>query len=170
MDCALMLIVKKYLFLLLGGLCLMTACSQSNTCLTPKTVALRAGFYYHPSDSTSKDSSVINANIFFGNQTLLYKSNLKNTNSFSIPLSQLEDSITLFYQADSLVSSPLLIDTIQLRYSRKLHFISTACGYETYYTIQKLSTTQQVVDSVIVSQAEVTNDVNQQHIRIVLKK
>jgi hypothetical protein len=161
--------IKKYFFLLFAAILMMAACSQSNTCLTPKTVALRAGFYYHPTDSTSKDSSVLNANIFFGNQSLMYKSNLKNTNGFSIPLSQVDDSLTIYFQSDSLISLPSTIDTIQLAYSRKLHFISTACGYETYYTLQRITTTHQVIDSIAISQAEVSNDVNKQHIRIVLK-
>jgi len=145
------------------------ACTPTNTCLTPRTVALRAGFYKSVNDTSLVDSAVINANMLVSNGSSFSGINLKQSSAFSLQLPQTADSLQLYFQSDSASVAPETIDTISLYFTRQLHFMSVACGYESYFTLQNVQTTHQVIDSLILRTAEVNGDVNQQHLRIVLK-
>ncbi len=155
--------------MVLGIVALFNACTPANTCLTPRTVAFRAGFYRALTDTSLTDSVLGNANILVSNGASFTGINLKQSDAFALSLPQTADSVLLYFQSDSASVEPETIDTISLRYTRQLHFISVACGYETYFTLQSVQTTHQVIDSVLLNRAEVNGDVNQQHVRIVLK-
>jgi len=45
-----------------------------------------------------------------------------------------------------------------------------ACGYQNYFTITRTTCTKHVLDTMITTTALVNNDVNKEHIKIVLKK
>lgn len=164
-----MLEMKSIHFLLLGLVLFVVSCSQSNTCLSPKVVSLRTGFYYQNTDSTRKDTILNSAKFIVGTDTTFYQLILNSRNSFAVTLPQTSDSFAMYFAIDTLSAPPGSIDTMQLYFSRKLHFISTACGYETYYNITNLTFTKHLLDSVILNNASVNNDVNLQHLQFVLK-
>lgn len=148
---------------------ILNACSKSSTCLTPKVVALRGGFYYRDTSGNFLDTLLVNANLYFGVSNN-YMQNLKQRKQFNLPLAQNTDSIMLFFQSDSNSIAPETIDSIQVMYTRKPHFISTACGYETFFDISKVLYTTHVIDTLIVAVNAVNNDVNKENLKIVLKK
>ncbi len=150
-------------------LCLFQACNKDTTCLTPKVVALRGGFYYEDSVDVFKDTVQANANLFFGSN-LSYYLNIKKSSKFYLSLAQNRDSVTIYFQSDSASTEPETIDSFSVVYSREPHFISTACGYETFFSIQSIRYTTNVIDTLIVSHNAVNNDVNKEHIKIVIKK
>ena len=164
--------LQKYFFLpfYISVYCLLfNACTKSNICLTPKVVALRGGFYWQDTAKVFKDSIQTNANLFFGNATT-YFLNLKQRSKFSLSLAQDIDQVMVIYQADSAAADPAGIDSLQINYLREPHFISTACGYETFFNIQSVTYTQHVIDTVILSTAAINNDVNKEHLKIVIRK
>jgi hypothetical protein len=145
------------------------ACTKSSTCLTPKVVALRGSFYYRDTTGNFLDTSLVNANLYFGAANN-YVQNLKQRKQFNLPLAQNTDSIMLFFQSDSNSIEPETIDSIKVIYTREPHFISTACGYETFFDISKVDYTTHVIDTLLVGVNAVNNDVNKENLKIVLKK
>lgn len=141
---------------------LMGACNPADTCLTPQTVALRVGF-----STAGADTVLPNANLGLEKGGFWYVIPLKGQSGFALPLPQVQDSIRLLIQPDSSLQSPEALDTIDLHYTRELHFISTACGYETFFTLTGLSFTRNTLDTVELLQPKVNNDVNSEHVRLV---
>lgn len=146
-------------------------CTNKSVCLEPQSVALRGGFYYSNSDTSIalKDSFLINANVYFG-QGNLYFNNLKNTSKFSATLSTTNDSSLFIFQSDSSDFAAETIDTIHAYHSNELNFISVACGYQFYHQINKISYTKHIIDTVYINYTNVNNDVNKEHLKIVLRK
>jgi hypothetical protein len=154
------------IFLIFGS-----ACTNKSVCLEPQTTAFRGGFYYANSDTSIslKDSFLINANIYFGQENL-YFNNIKNASKFSAILSTIKESTLFFFQSDSSDFSAEQIDTIQVYHTNELHFISVACGYQFYHQINKISFTKHVIDTIYLNNTNVNNDVNKEHFKIVLRK
>lgn len=99
---------KKNIFkkvILFGGLFfiinswVLSSCTKTNTCLTPKVVSLKGGFYQR-NDTTYSDYLLNNANIYFG-QNLHYFLNLKQTSKFRLTLSRNTNQSLLLFQVDS---------------------------------------------------------------------
>jgi hypothetical protein len=159
----------RHVFILLCMM-LLVACTDRNACLTPKTVALRAGFYVKPTDSVSKDTLLENANVIFATPTSFFGFNLKQSSRFQSSLSATADSAVIYFQSDSTNLDPSTLDTINVYYSSKLNFVSTACGYEYYHTLSKVNSTHQIIDTITISFAEINGDANKEHMAIFLKK
>ena len=157
------------LILIVSITLLIYSCNKSSTYLTPKVVALRGGFYYRDTVNTFKDSVQVNANLYFGT-SLNYFINIKNTSKYFLSLAQNTDSVTLYFQSDSTSTEPETIDSLLLHYTREPHFISTACGYETFFNITNISYSTNIIDTIIINQSAVNNDVNKENLKIVIKK
>ena len=147
------------------------SCQKSSNCLTPKVVTLNAGMYYRMLDTNLvfKDTLLVNSNIIFGTKRN-YFINLKQRSKFNISLAQNIDSVTLYFQSDSATFAMQTIDSIQLVYTRTPHYISTACGYETFFKIQHIQYSQNIIDTILINDNDVTNDVNKEHLKIVIQK
>lgn len=129
---------------------------------------MRAGFYRTDTALSLKDTQLTNAIIRFGNTTA-YAMQLKQSSKFALPLAQNYDTTTLVFQSDSSITLPASIDTITLVYTRKPTFISTACGYRTFFTLQHVFSTNNVIDTVKISQSEVSNEANKEHLQLVIQ-
>lgn len=160
-------IYPLWLILLGVALFLLDGCSQNSICLEPQALALHGGFYYKDTANKNKDTLLVNANIRFGTN-YAYFTNLKKISKFSLPLSPSLDTIPIIFQSDSTSSDPNTVDTFQLIYTRNLHFISAACGYQTEFVLQKTITTQHVIDSVLISTAKINASYNE-HLKILVK-
>lgn len=145
------------------------SCTKDTICLTPKVVGLRGGFYYEDSIGVYKDTLLINSNLYFGS-ALNYFQNLKQSAKFNLSLAQNTDAVTFYFQSDSTSTDPETIDSLLVTYIRDPHFISSACGYETFFYIQNINYSTNIIDTVIVTNADVNNDVNKEHIKIVIRK
>lgn len=141
---------------------LLGACNPADTCLTPQTVALRVGF-----SGGGVDTVLPNALLGLEKGGSWYALSLKGQSGFALPLPQVQDSIRLLIRPDSTLQSNEALDTINLWYTRELHFISTACGYETFFNLYGLSFTRHTLDTVELLQPKVNNDVNPEHVRLV---
>jgi hypothetical protein len=92
----------------------------------------------------------------------------KNVSKFDrIVLSPITDSTTIYIVPDSAkVADPFARDTITFYYRRELHFISNACGYTTYYYLDRTQSTNYNIDSVIIFNGAVTQDATKEHVKI----
>lgn len=147
------------------------ACTNKSICLEPQNVALKGGIYYSISDTSIslKDTFLTNANVLVGFDTVLL-SNLKNSSKFSTLLSTNSDSTTLYFQADSTNVLDENSDTIQVYHANNLHFISVACGYQFYFDINQIKFTKHQIDTIYINNKSVNNNVNIEHLKIVLQK
>lgn len=145
------------LSVLLGG------CNPADTCLTPQTVALRVGF----SRAGGMDTVLPNALLGLEKEGSWYAISLKGQSGFALSLPQVQDSVRLLIRPDSTIQSNEALDTIDLWYTRELHFISTACGYETFFNLGGLSFTRHTLDTVELLQPKINNDINPKHVRLV---
>lgn len=145
------------------------SCNQKNLCVEPQLVGVRGGFYQRDTANTFKDTLLKNANLIFG-ENLTYFQNIKKYNKFKFPLSQQLDSSLVIFQSDSLQVSPATIDSLLFIYQRNLHFISSACGYETIFNLYQIKYTTHVIDTVMIQTQEVTSNANFEHVKIVIRK
>lgn len=149
---------------------LISACNNRTTCLTPKTVALRSGFYVMQNDTLQKDTLLVNSNVIIDGASSLFGFNLKKASKFQTSISPSANQVTMYFQSDSTSIEPETLDTIQAFYTSSLHFISTACGYEYYHTLNGVKSTHNIIDTVKISFPELNGDANKEHLVILLKK
>lgn len=146
---------------------LLGACEQERPpCLQPRTVSLIAGCYQNADTGlTSRDTLLPNLNAagLFADSLKLWILGSKNVRQFPLTLSPLADSCQWVIQPDS-AATPL--DTLTFMYNRRLQFISNACGYTYFYTLNQVRFTRYNIDSVIIRNPTVNSDANIQHIRI----
>jgi len=183
--------IKRHFAILLLSLTLIaSACTQQRQpCVEPILVALRFSTW---STHSVVDSGVIPPTITrVSFDTLLPNAvlgtiNAKTntvyyfgtTDAFSLYLDPNKDTCTWFLSQDS---GKTVVDTITFYYTRKLQFLSNACGYTYYYNLTALpstpnlvnnqqqstfDTTKHRIDSIIFENQGVTNNVNQEHMKI----
>jgi Family of unknown function (DUF6452) len=145
------------------------SCKQKQVCLIPQGVSCQGAFFQKDSADNLKDSLLQGANIFFQGKDSIYLYKVIKSNRFSLPPSITSDSTQFIFQSDSSTTNPSTIDTINLFYTRELKFISVACGFQTEFTLTKISHTKNVIDSTIIAVPKIDANVNTQHIQFVLK-
>jgi hypothetical protein len=161
--------MKFILTVLILWVVLLSACQQNDICLTPTNVYCRGSLARKITADSLVDSSLINANIVFEGKDSTYLYNMKKSGKFLLTPSSTADSMSFYFESDSTTSAPQTIDTVQLFYSRKLKFISVACGFQTEFTIQSVKHSKQVLDSIQVMNTEVNSEANNVHLKFILK-
>ena len=148
----------------------MAACTQERQpCLTPKIASLNIQcVHYHDTATTTKDTAlpraILGSITDSGIQLTLYKS---PSAYFTISLSPRADSCQWLVTTDSLTNA---FDTVSFYYTRKLQFLSNACGYTYFYSLNSLRTTHNNIDSILITNASVTNTVNTRQLKIFIKR
>ncbi len=164
--------IRRFYLLLFAIVCICwVSCDrQKDPCLQPVRTGLRIGIYKAVESDTgivTLDSLLPNVMIGALDSPTYFVFAGKNINKIdSVVLSPLNDSTSIFIQPDSARTSAFDKDTITFYYSRNIHFISNACGYTTYYTINNLRYTVNNIDSVKLVNGNVSNDANIEHVKI----
>jgi hypothetical protein len=148
---------------------LFAACTaERNPCLEPTLAKLNIGYYQYKADTrTYIDSTLPNANIVsldIDSAKFWYWGS-KGLNKFSLVLSPLRDTARWTIQVDSGYSR---LDTLAFIYERKLKFYSNACGYSYTYSLKEVLHTVNNLDSVIISDNEVTTKAGVEHVKVYL--
>jgi hypothetical protein len=90
---------------------------------------------------------------------------LEDVSHFPLLLSPLADSCRYALQPDSAIAS---FDTIQFYYTRRLQFLSNACGFTHFYSLDKVTTTRHNIDSVKITNTDVNlNASSPEHVQII---
>ena len=58
------------------------------------------------------------------------------------------------------------MDTLSFYYKRKLEFLSNACGFTYFYSLDSVLSTHKIVDSARVLNATVNNNINTKHVQV----
>ena len=140
------------------------SCEQErDPCLQPTTVPLRVVAKQIVSDSSVIDT-LLPKPVWIAIDSLRGFQFPPRTSLFQLLLSPLVDTCRYALQPDSSVAS---FDTLTFFYGRKLQFISNACGYTYFFSLQRINTTKHNIDSVAINNADVTSNANTpEHVQI----
>jgi hypothetical protein len=167
---------RKYLPAVIIALCsIWVACTQQRQlCLTPIVASLNMVSMHILSDTgTIFYDTVLPAAEFV-------PLNVKNasavvdsivftpTSLFTISLSPAHDTCRWLFRADTtgIIPQNYAYDTLTFTYIRDLQFLSNACGYTDFYTLDTVLTSHINIDSVHITNNSVTNDISAMHVQI----
>lgn len=134
-----------------------TSCEQErDPCLQPTTIYMRVRSSKIVADTTTADTLLPSPRwtAIDSARTLIFP---PKTAGFSLTLNPIADSTRYAIQPDSTAS---IQDTITFYYGRRLQFLSNACGYTYFYTLQNIRTTLHNIDSVRLRNDEVNGNAN----------
>jgi hypothetical protein len=147
------------------------SCTQERQpCLVPKTASLNLRCVHYISDTnttvfdTALPRAVFGSITASGNKFVYYPT---LSSGFTISLSPDADSCSWLMTTDSLLQP---FDTLGFHYQRKLQFLSNACGYTNFYSLSSVTTTHNNIDSVLITNPSVTNDVNTKQLKIFIHR
>ena len=157
-------------FLLLPVICISyMACTKDdsgrNPCLEPRRYFLNLRSF-QAADTGSEGVELkmpspvvgyVDTPIWFGGSTI-------PGSSFSGPLSGIADSTRWFIIPDTMNWAGR--DTITFYYQRKPVFLSTSCGYAIVYSLQRLVTTNYLIDSARIEKSEVNGASDVIHVKV----
>lgn len=151
---------------------LLAACTQERQpCLTPKIASLNMRFVHFANDTAvnnfnnALDTALPMAQLVAITGTGLDgKQYTAPAANFTIQLSPVADSCQWMVRADTISTRPY--DTMTFYYQRQLTFLSNACGFTNFYALDSVHTTHSSIDSVILLNRSVTNDVNTRQLKI----
>lgn len=154
------LFVVVVLFVALGEGCK----RERQPCLTPRIATVKTKMVRVGADNKVIDSP-LRAPLFLPDSEVDSVVRLYGkSSSFTLTLSQLADTCRWFISSDTADGSP--VDTVDFRYSRKLNFISNACGYNYLFTLLSVTSTHNFIDSIKTEDANVSNDASKNNIQV----
>lgn len=154
------------LVVLLAGI---AACTQDRgTCFTPKTstLTINSSHYKNPGDTSFVDTALPNAVFAAMVDTSLKAKIYTRSSNFTVSLSPTTEVARWLFTTDSFKQE---LDTLTFYYRRKLHFISNACGFTYYFTLDSVHTTHNNIDSTRILNTDVSDNVNTKHLRLYIK-
>lgn len=146
--------MKKLSLYIACLLCLLTACEPDTECRQEENVRLKVTFLCDSVNAegekvtfTSIDSLTLQG---VGSDSIL-RNNDKNVSSLSLPLRK-DTTLTQFA-----VTFNNVPDTLTVRHTNNQQFISLACGCFVYHTVEEVTHTTHIIDSVLIVNAAVEN-------------
>lgn len=155
----------RHIILLLLCAGLWGACKRERQpCLTPRIATVKTRMVRLAADNKVVDSPLRAAGFLPDSDIDTTARFYSKSSTFTLTLSQIADESRWFVAADTAPGSP--IDTIDFRYSRKLNFISNACGYNYLFTLLAVTSTHNFIDSIKIEDANVSNDAGKNNIQV----
>ena len=156
------------LLLIITAIIFFASCeTERDPCLTPRSTLARAGAYRRVSDTTNQVAdSALPSPVFIALTSYTDTNAFIQTvtrNKFTFQLSDVSDTCRWILRPDS---ASALQDTLTFLYSRQLHFISNACGYNYYFYLRQVTATHNAIDSVSISNNDITSNASVENIRI----
>jgi hypothetical protein len=141
-------ILLSLLSLVMG---LLVCCEDYKDCNSPVETSLGIRFYRQTHD-TDQDTTLPGLTVYgIGRADSLLADTLPASSLF-VPLRQDMDTTAFFLKPDSTRHTG---DTLTLAYTRTLHFISSGCGFTTYYQLDTVYSTRHFIDSLAVPQKKI---------------
>ncbi len=145
----------------------MSCTQERQPCITPRYASLLLKTVRPGTTGTAIDtpmpSAVFGAITDSGTKGIMFP----RSATFSLSLSPISDSCRWIFAPDTAMST--LLDTILFKYTRQLEFISNACGYTYFYGLTGVTSTNRNIDSIIVTNTSVTNNVNNSHLQVYIR-
>jgi hypothetical protein len=148
------------------------ACTQERQpCLTPKKATLIAQSIHFASDTATIPVDSLLPHGEFTPITTVDSTPLFATAASLFGISLSPDNTVCQWKVspDTTAASP--VDTLTFYYRKNLKFISNACGYTYFYSIDSVRTTHAFIDSVHIQNPGVTNVTNNvKNVQIYIKR
>ncbi len=142
--------------LLMTSILLLQSCRDDyNICNLPRDVKFTAGFY-KKTGATEIAISAPNLNIYTLNSSTFIYQNQNNVSAFLLPLNPVVDTSKFLIR----VENTLQADTMSIIYTSRQVLLSPECGNVTYYSLLKILTTTNTIDSVKITNSEVLTGSN----------
>ncbi len=159
----------KYRLIALCILCSMAlaSCLNEVVCEDVATVPVRIGFYAVDTvNDTPAPLSISNITIFgLGQDSIIYD-NRDNVSQVELPLDSTLDSCAFIFRVTFLDDTKFFADdTLWFIYNRLPNLISMECGFTTFYKLSHVRHSRNLIDSVAIDDANITNSLNE-HIKI----
>ena len=158
---------KYFPFILFAFSGLWLACTQTrDPCLTPKIASFNVETMHLLTDtSTVFADTALPAAVFIplarvdSNAGTIFP----QQSDFTISLSPDSNVCRWQFTTDSFAFA---LDTLTFYYQRNQQFISNACGFTYFYTLDSVHTTKHNIDSAHITNTSVTNNVNTKQLQI----
>ena len=145
--------MRKNVYILLISLLVLLSCSKSNTCSIKDDIALQIGFYSDSIDTLgnyvvfakSIDSLTLQG---VGNDSVILD-NTKSVETISLPL---HNTLTTTQYA-MIVNG--MSDTLTIQHQNTDVFVSLQCGCFTYHTVESVSESAHLFDSIAYIEYEI---------------
>ena len=126
------------------------SCESDESCEQATVSLLNAGFYTIV-DSIPESTSVDNFTVYgIGGADSLIYDKVSSVGSFDLSLSPSCDT------SGFVLTFGAATDTVTFLYSHELQLLSMECGFATYYYIERIINTSNIIDSVSVVNEKVT--------------
>ncbi len=142
-------LLPKYFFIV--SIFLLQSCRDDyNICTLPRDVKFSAGFY---KKTGASEVAIVapNLNIYTLNSSTYIYQNQNNASTFALPLNPVSDTSKFVIR----VENTLQADTMSIIYTSRQVLLSPECGNVTYYSLVKILTTTNTIDSVKITNSEV---------------
>ena len=137
-----------FLFLILSTL---ASCENYTSC--SGTVGTSMGISFNQIiDSTESDTIPPTLTVTGIGRTGSFYARDSGLQIIRLPLSQIADSTAFYIQPDTTAQG----DTINILYRRNLHFVSSGCGFATYFNIDTIKYTRHSIDSIAIPVKTIT--------------
>lgn len=147
MGKAVLAIISTILSSTLLGLLLLTGCTPES-CYEETGSALRAGFYETGSGNNIATDLVSAYGV--GLESLFLYKDEKSLKEIVLPLDPTSGECRF------VVSINGVSDTITFKYSSFPHLISKECGYSVFHTLESYSSSNNIIDTIIIRNPNVT--------------
>ena len=159
------------LLLILTGIGWSACTQQRQPCLTPKIASLIVESVHFTNDTSTKqvDTAIPGATFIplVPGKDTLQVTTYPQQSAFTLSLSPDSTLCQWEFTTDSIQHiAKYSADTITFLYQRSLKFLSNACGYTYFYSLDSVITTHHIIDSVHILNKSVTNNVNTKHLQI----
>lgn len=123
--------------------CSLFSCENYKDCNSPVQTSLGIGFFQMV-NGTSQDSTLPALTMYGIGRADSLLADSASYSSIYLPLNQNVDTTAFFIQPNS----PSAIgDTITIKYKRSLQFVSSGCGFTTFFNIDTVYSTYHFIDS-----------------------
>lgn len=114
---------------------------------------------------TLADTLTISTKRTDGGDSVLINKNA-GTTEFSLPISYSQPQDVFYFEMKDTVTKAVAYDTVTVTKEDKLHFESADCSPSYFHKITAVSSTHNVIDSVVIINPEVNYDTSKKHFRI----
>lgn len=134
------------------------SCENYKDCNSPVQTALGIGFYQMV-NGTQQDSTLPALTMYGIGRADSLLSDSASYSSIYVPLNQNVDTSAFFIQPNFPSNTG---DTVTIKYKRSLQFVSSGCGFTTFYNIDTAYSTYHFIDSMalVTKNIVTTNAIN----------
>ena len=131
------------------------ACTKSQFCINPSPVQMRIVFKTYDSSGTKIDTPLVNADVYCTDTTVSIVENIESLLRVDVypNRKRTQQTYVIFHSNQR--------DTLIINYTPEENFISNGCGYQTFFSLERVDFNKTNIDSVNITAVSVTDEIKQ---------